>query len=274
MKKFYLLILALITFVALNAQVTVTPPRLLQFQIVRPQPPILLSGDITIAEGSAGDISGTGDFILAAPTNFEFQPGTGTVNTTGGDLTASITVTATTITINITGNLETNIDDITISNIQVRGITTASGPAKHFTNRWFNKYIRRSDWRWHKSWNFNFNTKRLANRRHHRCYFVLHRWQHAAYFQWHSRKRTITNYQWNLGRSPIGGVMQQHIQLPHPAPTCIITNSNIMTSHHCICDYQNALPAGITGNPAFCTGGNTLLTSNGTAGSESITNYQ
>ena len=69
--------------------------------------------------------------ILTAPTNFQFNPGVGSVSFTGGrDLaSASINVTANTITITYTstgGNATNDRDQLTISGIEVRGTTISS----------------------------------------------------------------------------------------------------------------------------------------------------
>ena len=65
-----------------------------------------------------------------APLNFELKPGTGTVSTTGGDLTISnVVISANSISFTITVNSILNSDVITISGIEVRGLTTPSSPS-------------------------------------------------------------------------------------------------------------------------------------------------
>ena len=115
MKKIYLLILGLITSVVLNAQgVTVTAPSPLTISDCSFPTAYSTLGDITIDETSGTDFSGTGDFVLTAPANFEFQAGTGSVTTSPGvDLTISnLAINANTITFTITVNSTTAIDNI------------------------------------------------------------------------------------------------------------------------------------------------------------------
>jgi|GEM_PF-2956579 len=86
-------------------------------------------GDIIITETSNNDISVFGTLTLTAPANFEFLAGTGTVNFTAGrDITSitAISVLAGSITFTINGPGITNLDVITISGLQVRGITGPS----------------------------------------------------------------------------------------------------------------------------------------------------
>lgn len=88
-------------------------------------------GDIIIDEGATGDfaVGVAQTLILTAPANFEFNPGIGAVSQNGGAVNLSaiaMVVTANTITITYTSG-GTNRDDIlTISGIQMRGITAAS----------------------------------------------------------------------------------------------------------------------------------------------------
>ena len=86
----------------------------------------------------------------------------------------------------------------------------------------------------------------------------------------------FTNYQWNLGGSPIGGANAATYAASAPGSyTVTITNSNTCTFTSAHSGAENALPtASIGGTPAFCTGGNTLLTATATAGSGVIINYQ
>jgi hypothetical protein len=87
-------------------------------------------GNIVITEGANNDFvndNTSRTFILTAPTNFQFNPGTGSVSIPGAnDFSGSpgIAVTATTITLTYTINANTKTDAITISGIQVKAITT------------------------------------------------------------------------------------------------------------------------------------------------------
>ena len=88
-------------------------------------------GDIVIDEGANGDfaVGVAQTLILTAPTNFEFNPGIGILSQNGGAVNLAgliILIEATKITITYTCG-GTNRDDIlTISGVQVRGITAAS----------------------------------------------------------------------------------------------------------------------------------------------------
>jgi hypothetical protein len=100
-------------------------------------------GNIVITEGGNTDF-GNGaaqtnvTFILAAPTNFEFQPGVGSVSfAAGANITsASIVVTATQLTVTFSncfgGGCSAAIDVMTISGLKVRGIT-ANTPSSLIT---------------------------------------------------------------------------------------------------------------------------------------------
>jgi len=92
-------------------------------------------GNIVITEGLNGDFAvGTNvTLVLTAPANYEFLPGTGTVTFTAGQniSSASIVVTATTITITYTVGGTNRADALTISGIQVRA--TANGGAGNIT---------------------------------------------------------------------------------------------------------------------------------------------
>ncbi|MDF2436516.1 MAG: hypothetical protein K0Q95_892 [Bacteroidota bacterium] len=86
-------------------------------------------GNIVITEGATSDFAvGTGvTFILTAPANFEFLPGTGTVAVTGNNISgASISVAVSTITVTYSIGNTNKSDVITISGIQVRAITGAT----------------------------------------------------------------------------------------------------------------------------------------------------
>lgn len=88
---------------------------------------------------------------------------------------------------------------------------------------------------------------------------------------------TISFYQWNLGGTPIGGATAATYSATAAGSyTVTVINSNgcSFTSAAFVVSI-NALPtANITGTASFCTGGNTLLTSNATAGSGTIVSYQ
>ena len=130
MRKLYLLLLAFITSLALDAQVTVTPPTLTVSGCSFPTAYSPL-GDITLTETAVNDISASGDFVLTAPVNFEFQAGVGSLTSTlGSDLTLSnLVINNTTITFTITVKATSSIDNIIIGGIQVRGINGVSGPS-------------------------------------------------------------------------------------------------------------------------------------------------
>ncbi|MES2141219.1 MAG: PKD-like domain-containing protein [Bacteroidota bacterium] len=87
-------------------------------------------GNIVITEAVNNDIASFADFFLSAPADFEFKPSTGTVTFTAGRniTSASIIISPTSITVTLAGSGTSLIDAITISGIQVRGITGAAGP--------------------------------------------------------------------------------------------------------------------------------------------------
>lgn len=90
-------------------------------------------GTITIAEGAMSDFASpqiNTTFILTAPANFEFNPGVGSVSfTPGRNITsASVVVTSTTVTVTISVSGTNLLDNLYISNLQMRGLTAmASG---------------------------------------------------------------------------------------------------------------------------------------------------
>jgi hypothetical protein len=90
-------------------------------------------GDIVIAEVANADISvvTNGTLILTAPTNFQFtSAGTATFTPSNNITSASVVLTnATTITLTISVTNTNKADAITISGIQVIGITSATGPS-------------------------------------------------------------------------------------------------------------------------------------------------
>src|SRR5215472_10275116 len=91
--KFCLLFMVLSSALCLNAQVTITttppstsPPSLIVSNCSFPTPDTFHLGDIVINETQAGDISGDGNYVLGAPSGFQFATsGTVTLSTTGGD---------------------------------------------------------------------------------------------------------------------------------------------------------------------------------------------
>jgi len=89
-------------------------------------------GNITISEGTNADfaVQTNATLVLSAPANFLFNAGTGTVSFTGGgDITsASISVTATNITITFSSGGTAFHDDLIISNIEaVATVSPATG---------------------------------------------------------------------------------------------------------------------------------------------------
>lgn len=135
--KMILVAIVLVAYPGFNtifAQVAITAPSLTVTACPTfPTNPRTL-GDIVITETAVGDISGSGTIILSAPTNFEFISA-GTASATGTEITGvSIALTnATTLTLTFTvgGLLELNA--ITMSGIQVRGINTDT-PASNITH--------------------------------------------------------------------------------------------------------------------------------------------
>jgi hypothetical protein len=87
-------------------------------------------GNITIQEGAATDFSASGSiqtYEINAPSNFEFNPGNGSVTATGADITFSaLTVTSTKITLYYLLNATATTDNFVLSSIQIRA-TNSSG---------------------------------------------------------------------------------------------------------------------------------------------------
>ncbi|WP_018342880.1 T9SS type A sorting domain-containing protein [Cytophaga aurantiaca] len=81
-------------------------------------------GNITIAESAATEFSISGNvqtYEINAPSNFEFNPGNGSVTATGNDITFSaLTVTASKITLIYFINATATTDKFVLSNIQIR----------------------------------------------------------------------------------------------------------------------------------------------------------
>lgn len=117
------------------ANVTITPATTLNINTCLFPSSYSNLSNIVIREGNNADfglslMNTNYTLILTAPSNFEFNPSVGTVGFLNADITAAtILVTATTITITYQSN-EANrtneTDQITISGIQVRAITSAS----------------------------------------------------------------------------------------------------------------------------------------------------
>ncbi|MES2284032.1 MAG: PKD-like domain-containing protein, partial [Bacteroidota bacterium] len=129
-KQFFIAIIlvASASFNAFGAGVVITAPSLTVTGCSFPTPYSNLN-NIVITETSPGDISTFGTLIITAPANFEFLPTTGAVGFTAGrDISiATVTVSASTVTVTLNGSTASNIDAITISGLQVRGVTGASG---------------------------------------------------------------------------------------------------------------------------------------------------
>ncbi len=92
-------------------------------------------GNIVLTETGNNDFQNDNTsrtFILSAPTNFQFNPGTGSVAVGGANdfnSAPGIAVTATTITITYIVNANAQIDVMTISGVQARAINSGSfGP--------------------------------------------------------------------------------------------------------------------------------------------------
>jgi hypothetical protein len=91
-------------------------------------------GDITITETKNGDIAVSQTnvtLILTPPSNWQFNPGVGTGQDSGGDVTFnSINVVAGSITVTITSGSQPNSKSIiTLSGIQVQSIDGNTTPA-------------------------------------------------------------------------------------------------------------------------------------------------
>lgn len=127
--KHLVLVIVLLAMVAQtsNGAVVVTPVTNGSCLAVSPGPFTTMS-NIIWDEGLAGDFaiqSGT-TIILTAPAGFQFNPGVGNVVfTTGRDISsATISVTATTLTVTLTVSGNTQIDRLRIRNVQVRALAT------------------------------------------------------------------------------------------------------------------------------------------------------
>ncbi|ABG58304.1 T9SS type A sorting domain-containing protein [Cytophaga hutchinsonii] len=87
-------------------------------------------GKITIAEGVMADFSSNATvqtYEINAPSNFEFNPGNGSVTASGNDITFSaLTVTATKITLYYLATATATVDKFELTNIQIKA-TNSSG---------------------------------------------------------------------------------------------------------------------------------------------------
>jgi phosphodiesterase/alkaline phosphatase D-like protein len=113
-----------------TAQVTITKPSLsLSTCTGFPTSYSTLSNIVITETGSSNFSTGTNvTLVLSAPTNFEYKASTGTVSYTAAKNITAATIVVTTSTITITYSVSgtTKTDAMTISGIQLRGITTAS----------------------------------------------------------------------------------------------------------------------------------------------------
>ena len=88
---------------------------------------------------------------------------------------------------------------------------------------------------------------------------------------------TISAYQWKVGGSDILGAINPTFTATDAGNySVVVTNSNgCSTISTAFAVTVNALPTtSISGNASFCAGGNTVLNSNATAGSGTISSYQ
>jgi hypothetical protein len=130
MKKLFTLSILLLAILTTSfAAVSITKPSLTINTCSYPSSYNTL-GDIIIDENSNGDFSKLTNvtLILTAPANFEFQAGVGSVSylPSNNISAATISITATTITITYTTGGTNKDDQLTISGIMVRAITSAS----------------------------------------------------------------------------------------------------------------------------------------------------
>ncbi|MCI4442616.1 MAG: HYR domain-containing protein, partial [Lentimicrobium sp.] len=118
-----------------NAQVTITKPNLIIETCSFPSAYTTLE-NIVISETSVSDFNdhpSSRTIILTAPSNFEFNtspsPATTISAATGKDITGTPTITinsTTQITITYSCETDTELDELIISGIQIRALTTAS----------------------------------------------------------------------------------------------------------------------------------------------------
>lgn len=124
-EKLIIILFAFITILFNNsyAQVSIIPPALtLTACPAFPTSPQTL-GNIVITETSVNDISGSGTLVISTSPSFQFTSG-GSVSVTGNDVTGiSVSQTSnTTITLTFTVSDTIQLDTITMSGIQVRGL--------------------------------------------------------------------------------------------------------------------------------------------------------
>jgi phosphodiesterase/alkaline phosphatase D-like protein len=129
---YFKLLIAIILLVSINfnnafAQVTITAPSAAVTACTGFPTNSGTLSNIVITEISNGDISGSGTLILTAPTNFEFTA-TGSASSTGTEITglSSVLTNSTTITLAFTVGGTAEINALTISGVQIRGITGAT----------------------------------------------------------------------------------------------------------------------------------------------------
>lgn len=126
MYQVLLTVMLILSGQSTQGAVTVTPVNNGTCLPVSPAGYVVLS-NIRVTEGSVNDIAaGAGvTFILTAPTGFEFRPGFGYVTYTSGmDITsATLAVTATTITVTLNVATTANMDAIRIRNVQARALS-------------------------------------------------------------------------------------------------------------------------------------------------------
>ena len=125
------LLTTLLIFNNASATVTITKPNLSITTCSGFPSSYSALGNIVINEGSNGDFgAGTNvTLILTAPTNFEFQPSTGSVSFDSGKNISAATITsitATTITITYSSSNTNRTDTMTISGLMVRATNSAS----------------------------------------------------------------------------------------------------------------------------------------------------
>jgi hypothetical protein len=98
-------------------------------------------GNIVITEGAATDFAAGNNqtLILSAPTGWQFNPGVGTVTFTGSrNITAAtISVTASTLTVTFSANGIDKLDVLTIGGVQVQALDGANLAAADYIRNLF-----------------------------------------------------------------------------------------------------------------------------------------
>ena len=98
-------------------------------------------GNIVITEGAATDFAAGNNqtLILSAPTGWQFNPGVGTVSFTGSrNITAAtISVTASTLTVTFSVNGTDKLDVLTIGGVQVQALDGANLAAADYIRNLF-----------------------------------------------------------------------------------------------------------------------------------------